>query len=146
MVAFPVRSNFFAFPFPFPAPAGPNGASICFLGTGTLNGYLLAPVGTPIIYYYEYSTDPTFSTGVQTTSPTSTTATGGVDITSPTAVSNLAPGPYYYRVVAIIDPGTPEGQTIKANRADFVIPPTPAGDTAVTNEATNVDNPGGKLI
>ena len=68
-------------------------------GQADLNGRICGITnGSNIMYYFQYTTDCTFSSGISQTPSNNITASGSCNQTvAPQTVSNLAPGDYCYR-------------------------------------------------
>ena len=92
------------------------------LGTAELNGQVQTGDSNLVSVVFEYGTSPTLATSTATPSQTLSPPVGGGALTVPTQpVTGLAPGTYYYRVVATINGVRVPGQIVS-----FVVSATAA--------------------
>lgn len=104
-------------------------------GASTLNGQVRFPAGTTINYYFEYSTTPYLDTGVTSTTIQSLLADNTTQSVSAN-VAGLPAGQYWFRVVAIQDPGTASQRYLYGSPLPFIIATTSSPSHAPSTAPT----------
>jgi len=100
-------------------PAVVNGTCVLFNGTANVT-----PAGTPVAYYFNYGASLDVRT-YKTVSSTPLHTSPGFEVAQAVQVCGLAPGQYYYELMVVINPGTPQERTVYGALQPFQIVSAP---------------------